>query len=50
MREAGGAGGQAQVVVNYNSGIVMGGQQSIARAIAAANGSISKTGQMASAF
>lgn len=41
---------QAQIVVNYNNGIVMGGKQSIGRAISEATRSVSKTGQMASAF
>ena len=44
------AGGQAQIVVNYNNGIVLGGKQTIGRAIAEATASVAKTGQMASAF
>ena len=50
QRRAGPQGGQAQIVVNYNNGIILGGKQTIGRAIAEATGSVSKTGQMASAF
>ena len=49
-KQGGGKGSQAQIVVNYNSGIVMGGRQTIGRAIADASRSVSKTGQMSSAF
>ena len=50
QRRAGPQGGQAQIVVNYNNGIILGGKQTIGRAIAEATGTVSKTGQMASAF